>query len=128
MGFVDAIKSVFSQYVGFSGRAMRSEYWYWVLFSVLVSIITSILDAILVGFDGASPLNSIVNLVLLLPGLAVSVRRLHDIGRSGWWLLLGVVPLIGWLVLIIWAATKGDATENRFGPPPLPPIALSATA
>jgi uncharacterized membrane protein YhaH (DUF805 family) len=71
---------------------------------------------------------SIVSLVLLLPGLAVSVRRLHDIGRSGWWLLLGVVLLISWIVLIVWTATRGDATENRFGPPPLPPTTSPATA
>lgn len=128
MGFVDAVKSVFSQYVGFSGRAMRSEYWYWVLFSVLVSIVASVVDVILFGIDGTSPLNSIVSLVLLLPGLAVSVRRLHDIGRSGWWLLLSVIPLIGWIVLIVWTATRGDATENRFGPPPLPAAGSPAMA
>ncbi|PWC37392.1 DUF805 domain-containing protein [Azospirillum sp. TSO35-2] len=128
MGFVDAVKSVFSQYVGLSGRAARSEYWYWVLFTVLVSIATVILDLALFPDNDVSPLNSIANLVFLLPGWAVSVRRLHDLDRSGWWLLIVLVPLIGWIVLFVWAATKGDATENRFGPPPLAAAGSTAAA
>ena len=128
MSFFDAIRSVLSQYVGFSGRALRSEYWYWVLFTVLVSIGTSILDYALFPFSNVSPLNSITNLVLLLPGLAVSARRLHDIGRSGWWLLLALVPLVGWIILLVWTATRGDATANRFGPPPQPASGSPAIA
>ena len=119
MGFSDAVRSVLSQYVGFSGRAPRSEYWYWVLFTILISIVAGILDAVLFSDSGISPLDSIVTLILLLPGLAVSVRRLHDIGRSGWWVLISLVPVIGWILLIVWAATKGEPTENRFGQPPL---------
>lgn len=128
MNFFDAIKSVFSQYVGFSGRALRSEYWYWVLFTVLISIVTGIIDVALFPFEDASPLSSITNLALLLPGLAVSARRLHDVGRSGWWLLLAMVPVIGWIVLLVWTATKGDAAENRFGPPPQPTAGSPAIA
>ncbi len=128
MNFFDAVRSVLSQYVGFSGRALRSEYWYWVLFTVLLSIVTSIIDVALFPFEDSSPLNSITNLALLLPGLAVSVRRLHDVGRSGWWVLLALVPLIGWIVLVIWAATKGDAAANRFGPPPQPTAGSPAVA
>ena len=128
MNFFDAIRSVFSQYVGFSGRALRSEYWYWVLFTVLLSIVTSIIDVALFPFEDVSPLSSITNLALLLPGLAVSARRLHDVGRSGWWLLLAVVPVIGWIILLIWTVTKGDAAPNRFGPPPQPTAGSPAVA
>lgn len=128
MGFVDAVKSVTSQYVGFSGRAMRSEYWYWMLFTTLVGIAVAILDLVLFPDNEATPLSSIVQLVFLLPTWAVGVRRLHDIGRSGWWQLLFLVPVIGWIVLFIWSVTRGDATENRFGPPPLPSAGSPATA
>ncbi|HYF85594.1 DUF805 domain-containing protein [Azospirillum sp.] len=128
MNFFDAVRSVLSQYVGFSGRALRSEYWFWVLFTVLLSIVTSIIDVALFPFDDVSPLSSITNLALLLPGLAVSARRLHDVGRSGWWLLLAIVPVIGWIILLIWTVTKGDAAANRFGPPPQPTAGSPAVA
>lgn len=128
MNFFDAIRSVLSQYVGFSGRSLRSEYWYWMLFTVLIGIVTGIIDIALFPFEDASPLSSIAELALLLPSLAVSVRRLHDVGRSGWWLLLAVVPVIGWIVLLVWTVTKGDAAENRFGPPPQPAAGSPAVA
>jgi uncharacterized membrane protein YhaH (DUF805 family) len=84
---------------------------------VLVSVATGLLDSILFpGFE-SSVISLIASLALLLPTLAVSVRRLHDTGRSGWWLLVGLVPLVGALVLLIWACQRSDA-ENRFGPPP----------
>ncbi|WP_298372824.1 DUF805 domain-containing protein [Azospirillum sp.] len=123
MGFSDAIRSCLSRYVGFSGRAPRSEYWYWVLFSFLVSIAASVLDASLLadfalGDEETVGLAEIlVTLALALPGTAVTVRRLHDIGRSGWWLLLIFVPILGWIALLIWTLAKSDADANRFGPP-----------
>jgi uncharacterized membrane protein YhaH (DUF805 family) len=117
MGFSEAIRHCLASYATFQGRARRSEYWYFALFGVLVSVATGLLDLILFpGFE-SSVISLIASLALLLPTLAVSVRRLHDTGRSGWWLLVGLVPLVGALVLLIWACQRSDA-ENRFGPPP----------
>ena len=121
MGFKDAISYCFRNYVGFSGRAARSEYWYWVLFVLLLQIVAWLIDMTLFGFNttGVNPIGVIVSLATLLPGLAVSVRRLHDIDRLGWWVLLGLIPVIGWIVLIYWACLRGTVGANRFGPDPL---------
>ncbi len=117
MGFTEAIRSGFSNYVNFSGRAPRSEYWYWALFAFLVSIGADIIDFIL--FQGANtPISYLVSLALLLPGVAVSVRRLHDIDRTGWWLLI-VFTVIGIFVLLYWDCVKGTTGPNRFGDDPL---------
>lgn len=86
MNMVEAVKSVLSQYVGFSGRARRSEYWYWVLATILAGIVVGVIELMLgMGSDTSGPLSSILNLAIFLPGLAVAFRRLHDTGRSGWW-------------------------------------------
>ena len=86
MDFGQAITTGFKKYVTFAGRASRSEYWFWVLFSLIGGIVTGTLDyAIFSENDFANPLNSIFNLILFLPSLAVGIRRLHDIGRTGWW-------------------------------------------
>jgi uncharacterized membrane protein YhaH (DUF805 family) len=120
MGFTEAISSGFRNYVNFSGRAARSEFWFWVLFSILLSIAAGIIDFAMFGIrDGVSPISSLVSLALLLPGLAVSVRRLHDTDRSGWWVLLFLIPLIGAIVLLIWYCSRGTPGGNRFGPDPL---------
>jgi uncharacterized membrane protein YhaH (DUF805 family) len=123
MDFTQAIKSGFANYVNFSGRASRSAYWYWILFTVIGGIGTEILDtAIFIYHPGVSPLNSPLNalftLVALLPTIAVAMRRLHDIDRTGWWMLL-VFTGIGIFVLIFWDCQKGTAGANRFGPDPL---------
>jgi uncharacterized membrane protein YhaH (DUF805 family) len=119
MSFVEAIQSGFSNYVNFSGRAVRSEYWYWVLFVVLLSIVTNIIDAVISGTSGFAILSTIVSLGLFLPGLAVGIRRLHDLDKSGWWALLIFIPLVGAIILIVWACTRGTMGPNRFGPDPL---------
>jgi uncharacterized membrane protein YhaH (DUF805 family) len=119
MGFTEAITSGFRNYVNFSGRAVRSEFWYWVLFAILASIVAGLIDLALFGVEGSSPINSLVGLALFLPGLAVSVRRLHDLDRSGWWILLGLIPLVGIIILIIWYCQRGTVGVNRFGPDPL---------
>ena len=121
MGFTDAIKSGFQKYIGFSGRAARSEYWYWVLFIVLLQIVAWLIDMTLFGFNttGVNPIGSLLSLATLLPGLAVSVRRLHDIDRVGWWIFLALIPIIGAIVLIYWACLRGTVGANRFGPDPL---------
>jgi len=115
MGFGDAISAGFSNYVNFSGRACRSEYWYWVLFVIVGSIVAVIIDRII----GIRLIDTIFGLATIVPSIAVSVRRLHDIDRTGWWLLIDFVPLIGWIVLIVWFCTAGTAGSNRFGPDPL---------
>jgi len=121
MGFTDAIKTGFQKYIGFSGRAARSEYWYWVLFVLLLQIVGWLIDMTLFGFNttGVNPISSLLSLATFLPGLAVSIRRLHDIDRVGWWVLLGLIPVIGWIVLIYWACLRGTVGANRFGPDPL---------
>ena len=119
MNFAEAIQSGFRNYVGFSGRAARSEFWFWFLFAVLVTIATQFLDGAL--FDQQfGLLSGIAALALFLPGLAVSVRRLHDRDKSGWFILLYFIPLVGFIILLIWYCTRGTVGSNRFGPDPLP--------
>ncbi len=113
--FVAAIKTCISKYVGFDGRASRSEFWYWYLFTVVVSIILSILASVASIFG---ILSGLASLALLLPGLSVSVRRLHDVDKSGWWLLIAFVPIAG-LVLLYWWCIRGTVGDNQFGADPL---------
>lgn len=122
MSFTEAIASGFRNYVNFTGRAFRSEFWYWMLFSTLASIAGEIIDAALFpgSFStGAPPVTSLISLALLLPGLGVLARRLHDIDRSGWWILLGLIPIVGLIILIVWCCRRGTLGPNRFGPDPL---------
>jgi uncharacterized membrane protein YhaH (DUF805 family) len=116
MGFGQAIKSGLTNYATFSGRAARSEYWWFFLFTFLCSLAGEILDA---ATGGAGLINLGVLLGLLLPTLAMAVRRLHDKDRSGWWYLIILIPLIGVLVLLYWFVTRGTVGPNRFGPDPL---------
>jgi uncharacterized membrane protein YhaH (DUF805 family) len=121
MSFQDAIRTCLTQkYADFNGRARRSEFWYFVLFGIIVSIVAGIIDGILgtrntlgsVGLVGG-----IASLALLVPNLAVGARRLHDTDRSGWLQLLALIPLVGIIVLIVWwvGDSKGD---NKHGPNP----------
>jgi uncharacterized membrane protein YhaH (DUF805 family) len=122
MNFWQAIASGFSNYVTFSGRAIRSEYWYWVLFSIIGGLATEILDkAMFPDVAAASPLNAVFDLITFLPSLAIAVRRLHDINRTGWWVLI-TITIIGIFVLIYWACKKGTPGPNRFGPDPFAAI------
>ncbi len=110
VSFQDAVQTCFKKYAKFYGRAPRSEFWWWTLFSILMSTLATSVDIFLLevifdripqeGYQVPTPLTSIVAIVLLLPGLAVSVRRLHDINYSGYWLFLWFVPVIGWAVLL----------------------------
>ncbi|WP_201535694.1 DUF805 domain-containing protein [Psychrobacter ciconiae] len=103
-------------YANFSGRARRKEYWYFYLVQIVIYIIASILDAII--FDSEIGLFYILAILgLFLPGLAVTVRRLHDTSRSGWWILIGLVPLIGAILLLIWVASDTKPEMNRWGAP-----------
>jgi uncharacterized membrane protein YhaH (DUF805 family) len=112
MSFGEAIQSGFQNYVNFNGRSSRSAFWYWVLFAIIVGIVTGVIDYAL----GISLINPLAQLALLLPGIAISARRLHDIDRSGWWLLLAFIPLIGAIILIVWYCLAGTPGPNRFGP------------
>lgn len=120
MDFMTAVRTCLSKYVDFSGRARRSEYWYFALFNLLVSFVASILDAVLgTDYDLGSGgfISTIASLALLLPSLAVGVRRLHDTDRSGWWILIGLIPIIGWILLIVWFCTDSKP-DNQYGPNP----------
>jgi len=114
MNFQQAIVSGFQNYVNFSGRAARSEFWYWALFVLLVNIAANIIDA---GI-GTGVIGALASLALFLPGLAVSVRRLHDLDRTGWWLLIALTG-IGIILLIVWYCMKGTTGSNQYGSDPL---------
>lgn len=114
--FQAAVKTCFDKYATFKGRARRPEYWYFALFTFAGSIILSIVDAVVFMSQNFSPLSSLFSLAMLVPSLAVGARRLHDIGRSGWWLLIALVPVIGFIVLIIFLVKKGDEEANEYGP------------
>ncbi len=127
MDFLTAVKTVFSNYVTVSGRAQRSQYWFWVLFSFLGGIVFGIVDRAVfhAGYDPAThvntagPIGMIFSVVTLLPSICVGVRRLHDLDKSGWWMLINLIPVAGWIVFLFWACTKGTSGSNRFGPDPL---------
>ena len=112
--------AVLKKYAVFSGRAQRKEYWMFFLFNIIIAILLGIIEVVI----GISPdadesiLANIYSLAILLPSLAVSVRRLHDIGRSGWWLLIGLIPLIGAIVLLVFAVQDGQPGPNQYGPNP----------
>ena len=129
MGFQEAVAACFRKYVTFSGRATRPEYWYFALFIFLASIGLNIIDTMIFGtdYDDPSVFSGIFSLATLLPSISVSVRRLHDIGRSGWWWWLWLVPILGWIILIYWACQPGTG-PNKFGPVPKGGAAEQAAA
>ena len=103
MTFGESINRCFTQYAGFSGRAGKAEFWWWMLFLLIASLALRLINP---------QLASLFSLATLLPSLAVTARRLHDIGRSGWWQLVALIPLIGWLILLYWCVqdSRADAT------------------
>lgn len=121
-------QSPFSYYIAcwrkfavFSGRARRKEYWYFALFNLGVSILLGYVDLFLGTFNADAELglfHSLYNLAALVPCVAVTVRRLHDLDRSGWWVLLGFVPIIGWIVLVLWTCLNSDDEPNQYGDNP----------
>lgn len=112
--------AVLRQYAVFSGRAGRSEYWIFFLVNTLVILAVGVIDLL---FGSYGTLGTLYSLATLLPSLGVTVRRLHDTGRSGWWLLVCLIPLIGVIVLIIFTALEGESAANRYGAAPstMPP-------
>ena len=121
MSFQESIKTCLQRkYATFNGRARRSEYWFFVLFTALVGIVAGILDSILGwrnGSYGTGPIQGILQLALLVPTLAVGARRLHDTGRSGWWQLISLIPLVGWIILIVFYV-QDSQQDNKYGPNP----------
>lgn len=120
-----AVRTVLSKSTSYAGRASRPEFWWWILAVFLISILTQIIDAFLLnpmlGFEigdenAGQPLSMIFLLLVMLPAIAVAVRRLHDIGRSGWWLLLAFIPIVGSLVLL-WFYTRPSDGPNDWGDP-----------
>jgi uncharacterized membrane protein YhaH (DUF805 family) len=112
---------VLKKYAVFSGRSRRAEYWYFVLFNLIVVIVLSLIDTLLGTFNvvqGVGLLSGIYGLAVLIPSLAVTVRRLHDIDRTGWWIFINLIPLIGTIVLLVFAVTDGTPGSNRYGPNP----------
>ncbi len=116
MGFGEAVSKCLREYATFTGRAARSEYWYFSLFTFLVSIATNVLDAA----SGTVVVGILASLALFLPSIGVAVRRLHDRDKSGWWSLLVLIPLIGVIILFVWFVQRGTIGPNRFGSDPLP--------
>jgi len=116
MGFVDAIKTVFSKYATFSGRARRPEYWWWYLFYFLVLLGLQIIDGIIAVAGGPALLSFLGVLALFVPTIAVACRRLHDTDRSGWMQLIVLIPLVGFIILIVFLCQRGTDGPNRFGP------------
>ncbi len=114
MDFSEAVRTCVAKYADFNGRATRAEYWWFMLFIVLLTV--------LLGF-ASDMLSSLFCLAMLLPSIAAAARRLHDTGRTGWWQLLGLLPVIGWIWLIVLLAMQGEPRPNPYGPAPLAPAA-----
>ena len=118
------------KYADFQGRARRSEYWLWVLFIVVVSTVLNVLGGAMGGgaVDPTNPMGAysspagivslLFSLATLVPSIAVGVRRLHDTNRSGWWILIGLIPILGWLVLLVFYVLPGTVGPNKFGEDP----------
>ena len=116
MSLKEAVTSVFSQYATFSGRARRSEYWYFVLFNIIVAVVIGIITAI-IPVVGAV-LNVLWSLAIIVPTLALVWRRLHDIGKSGAWFFIGLIPLVGEIILLVFFCTDSQPGTNQYGPNP----------
>ena len=121
---------VLRQYADFTGRARRTEYWMFFLFTLIIQIVLAVLDSLLgLAFvPGSGVLTTLYVLAVLLPSLGLAVRRLHDTSRSGWWVLIGLVPFLGAIVLIVFAALEGDRGPNAYGPDPKTAVGNPAAA
>ena len=116
--FIDCLTK---KYACFSGRARRQEYWLFFLFNIIAAIIVGVISSVLVSVTNVTAfafLGTIYNLAVLIPGFAVFVRRMHDIGKSGWWWLISFIPLIGIIVLIVFCCLDSQPGENQYGPNP----------
>ncbi len=114
VSFSQAIQMGFNNYVNFNGRSSRSEYWWWCLFTFIIGAVLGAIN----GWVNIQWLIGLVNLALLLPGLGLSVRRLHDINKSGWWIFIALIPLVGAILLIYWFVQPSNPGDNQYGPEP----------
>jgi uncharacterized membrane protein YhaH (DUF805 family) len=117
VSFIEALTLFFMNYFQFNGRSSRGAYWWYVLAAILAGMGTGILDMALFSQlveAGVSPINTLLSLALLIPGISLGVRRLHDVGRSGWWILIALT-IIGILLLLFWAVQPGQRMANKFG-------------
>ncbi|EAP98653.1 hypothetical protein JNB_00755 [Janibacter sp. HTCC2649] len=136
VNFPTAVATVFRRYAVFSGRSGRPEFWWFVLFSAVVSVAADALDSTLfptlmsnpdTGFAvSGGPLTVIFSLITIVPSLAVSARRFHDTGRSGWWTLMWLIPLVGWIAAVVMCAQQGQRVGNAYGPPLSTPVPVPA--
>lgn len=108
--FVEVLK----KYAVFSGRARRKEYWMFTLIYTVIAIVLSVVDMAVIGSNILVP---ILTVALFLPALGVTIRRLHDTGRTGWWVLISIVPLVGLIVMLVFLCSDGGDT-NKYGPNP----------
>jgi uncharacterized membrane protein YhaH (DUF805 family) len=126
MGFATAVKSFWSNYTNFSGRARRSEYWFIQLFLILTNLAVAAIDLALMNGDferfiangGGGIVGLIWILATIVPAVAVLVRRLHDTSRSGWWALIGLLPIVGGIILLVFTVQDSDSGENTYGASP----------
>ncbi len=120
LSFGEAVNKALAQnYCNVSGRASRSEYWWYALFTMILgAVIGFVLGIFGAGSTAVSVIQGLVSLALLLPGLGLCVRRLHDISKSGWWIFISLVPLLGAILLIVWFCKPSDAGMNQYGPEP----------
>lgn len=122
MDFQTAVRTCLQNYATFSGRARRAEFWWFALFILIGSVLLGLIDSALFGVAAGSygVLSGLFSLAILIPSIAVSVRRLHDIDRTGWWYLLIFVPVVGFIVLLIFYIQPGTRGQNTYGPDPIP--------
>lgn len=113
MDIQTSVKTCINKFADFNGRASRSEFWWFMLVVFVGSIVVDVVTSAL----GLGLLSLIYSLAVLVPCISVSARRLHDIDKSGWWQLIGLIPVVGWIIVIIWYAKEGSTIENRFGAP-----------
>lgn len=121
MGFSEAISTVFSKYAVFEGRARRSEYWYFTLFNVIVEVVLGLLLQFTQGKSGSMIfilINAAYSLAVLIPSLAVAWRRLHDIGKPGYFYFIGLIPLVGTILMLLWYTRDSEPGTNMYGPNP----------
>ena len=121
LSFMEAVKICFSKYATFEGRARRSEYWFFVLFNILMSIALGLIGNIILGVPedgGTNMLQNLYSLAVLVPSLAVFWRRMHDIGKSGAWFFINFIPLIGQIILLVFEVRDSEPGENKYGMSP----------
>jgi uncharacterized membrane protein YhaH (DUF805 family) len=115
--FVGAIKKGFRGYVVWNARSTRAEYWWWSLFAVIVAIVASVIDTAIFSTDmmtGVGPVSGIVTLALFLPGLSVWIRRLHDTDRTGWWVWIMLIPIVGAIVSLVFVLLPSKMGPTRW--------------